>query len=225
MRLSRRALGALGVTVLCAPEAARGDDDDLAREGYPLDGFDREVPRAGPLQCPHVDLVRHPGTHLRYDATAMVHEAFRERLVAFEKLTRAHCIAAYGRAPRHIVQLGTFNCRRIGGYPNLMSEHGLGNALDVAGFDFPALSKSVTLPDGVPAALRGAFAVRIDRHWNAKDRAGAAHATFLRALTRKIIAAREVFRVVLGPSYPGHKNHLHLDCAPYRMIDVFGDDG
>jgi hypothetical protein len=222
MALSRRAFAALGVSALFAEDAAA--DDDLAREAYPLDGFDREVPRAGKLVCPQVDMVRHRGTHLRYDATAMVHEAFRDRLVAFEKLTRAHCIARYGRAPRQAVQLGTFNCRRIGGYPNLMSEHGLGNALDLAGFDFPALAKGEKLPLGVPAALRNAFAVRIDRHWSAKDPVGAAHAEFLRTLAHKIIAARDVFRVVLGPNYPGHKNHLHLDCAPYRLVDVFGED-
>ncbi len=221
MSLTRRAL--LATAALLVGGEASADDDDLERENYPLDPLSRDVPPAGPLVCPRLELATHRGTHLRYDAPAKVHPAFVARLVAFEELARDHAVARYGRAPKQVVQLGTFNCRRIGGYPNLMSEHGLGNAIDVAGFDFPALPKDAALPDGVPAALAQPFAVRIDRHWKGKGPIGDAHAAFLRSLARKVIAHREIFRVVLGPSYPGHHNHLHLDCAPFRMIDVFGE--
>ena len=40
-------------------------------------------------------------------------------------------------------------------------------------------------------------------------------------LARRVIARPEVFRTVLGPAYPGHHNHFHLDCAPYRVVEVF----
>jgi hypothetical protein len=69
--------------------------------------------------------------------------------------------------------------------------------------------------------LRAGFEVRIDNHWNATRGTGAAHSAFLRDLARRVIDRLDIFRTVLGPAYPGHRNHFHLDCAPYRVVEVF----
>ena len=40
----------------------------------------------------------------------------------------------------------------------------------------------------------------------------------------KVPVVQGYFNVILGPSYPGHQTHFHFDQAPYRLVDVFGDD-
>jgi hypothetical protein len=194
-------------------------DDDLGR--YPLDGIERNLPRGEPLPCKEIELVTYRGEQIRYVRPVQVHPAFRERLRAFEALVVATAVEHYGRAPAKLLHLGAHNCRRIRAYPDFVSEHALGNALDVAGFAFAPLPRAATLPPGLPRALRGRFEVKLEPHWESTRGAGAVHSAFLRDLARRLIARTDIFRAVLGPSWPGHKNHFHLDCAPYRMTEVF----
>ena len=133
-------------------------------------------------------------------------------------------MATYGRAPSHLIHMGTFNCRRIKAYPSWLSEHALGNAIDLEGFDFPGLKKGQDLPEGVPRVFRGPFAVRVSPHWKRRKGLTAVHARFLRALAKAVISRKNIFRVALGPHYPGHHNHFHFDCAPWRIVDGFEDD-
>jgi hypothetical protein len=84
-----------------------------------------------------------------------------------------------------------------------LSEHSLGNAIDILGVDFAT------------------FQVRVKRHWHARGKE-AIHARFLRTLARRVIADGR-FRVVLGPSHRDHGDHFHFDMAPYRLVDVFGE--
>ena len=74
---------------------------------------------------------------------------------------------------------------------------------------------------GLPAAAQvPPQEVRLERHWDGTGK-NAPHAAFLRALAERIIARPDIFHVVLGPAWPGHKNHFHLDHAPYRVVEVF----
>ncbi len=186
---------------------------------YALDSTTREVPATGRLRCDRDALVRHAGEHVRYHTPVTVHPAFRERLQRFEALVATVAKDHYGRAPRRIVHLGTYNCRRIRRYPTLMSEHALGNAIDVAGFDFSPLPRKAKGPEGLSRRHRRGFKVRMKRHWDATGR-DARHARFLRDLARHVIAA-DIFRVLLGPAWPGHDNHFHFDMAPYRTVAIF----
>jgi hypothetical protein len=43
---------------------------------------------------------------------------------------------------------------------------------------------------------------------------------FLYALADALIARPDVFRSLVGPDYPGHKNRLHLAHPPYRLVKV-----
>lgn len=208
-------VGALALTSL--PLAAGADDEPP----YALDAVSREIPARGRFRCPEVGLVEYGGEVLRYSPRLRVSDAFRERLTKFEEVVVDVAREVYGRAPARIVDVGTFVCRRMVTYPELLSEHALGNAIDVAGFDFGTLAKGSKLPAGLSARFRQAFQVRVGRHWSAKTGDGAVHSRFLHLLARRLITRRDVFRVLLGPGYPGHASHFHFDVSTFRMVQIF----
>lgn len=216
-------LAALGAVALAFPITAACSD--LAGVTYPLDEQPRTLPEDAPLPCEGNDLalVAYSGEHLHYQKPVRIHPAFRAQLAAFERIVEQVAKRTYGRAPSRIVHLGGFNCRRMRRYPTWVSEHALGNAIDIAGFDFAPTKRAESVPEGLPKALRRAFQVRLLQHWDSKGQseANALHSRFLRALAQAVIDRPDVFHVVLGPAWPGHKNHFHLDHAPYRVVEVF----
>ncbi|MBI4511297.1 MAG: extensin family protein [Deltaproteobacteria bacterium] len=195
-----------------APLAEATSTDD----SYPLDSLPREVSPKGKMECPHVDLVRYHGDVVRYHKPVLVYVGFKERLTQFEEVVREVAMEVYGRPPKVIHHAGTYNCRRVSGYPVLLSEHGLGNGIDVVGFDFAPARR---VAPGVPRSLRREFQVRLGKHWDATSGVAALHARFLRTLASRLVQ-KGIFRVLLGPAYPGHKGHFHLDCAPYRLVAI-----
>jgi len=189
---------------------------------YPLDELPRTLPERSPLPCEAggLPLVPYRGELLHYQKPVQIHPAFRAQLVAFERIVEQVAVQHYGRAPRRVVHMGGYNCRRMRRYPTWVSEHALGNAIDIAGFDFGPAPRAATRTSSVPHALRGAFQVRLQSHWDGKG-SSEPHSRFLRALAQAVIDRPDVFHVVLGPAWPGHKNHFHLDHAPYRVVEVF----
>jgi hypothetical protein len=97
--------------------------------------------------------------------------------------------AWFGEQIVEVRQLSSYSCRRIGGTGN-MSEHGFGNALDVAGFTF-ASGRIVTVKHG----------------WSGSPEE--------RGFLRQVHAGGcEVFTTVLGPGYDAaHHDHFHFDLA------------
>ena len=96
----------------------------------------------------------------------------------------------------------------------------LGNALDIYSFKFAPLKRDEKLPEGLPKRYRRAFNVNLLKHWDDTSTTGAPRAKFLRELTQNLIDRPDIFNVMLGPAYPGHKNHFHFDCANYRLISI-----
>ena len=186
---------------------------------YPLDGISRDVPKRGKLSCDRSVLERYAGELIPYRKVALIHPAFKDRLTRFEAIVTSVALEVYGRAPKQIVHLGTYNCRRIRSTPHLLSEHALGNAIDVAGFDFDALPEGSVVPEGLSKRHQRRFKVRMKTHWNAKGR-DQRHAHFLRTLAVRM-SASNVFRVLLGPAWPGHDDHFHFDMAPYHLVKIF----
>lgn len=97
--------------------------------------------------------------------------------------------------------MGSYSCRRVYGSVNARdrpSEHARANALDVAG---------VTLADGRKVTLLG--------DWNGTGPAGEKGAILLKRLRD---GACRIFSTVLTPDYnDAHKDHFHLDGAPYSL--------
>lgn len=118
-----------------------------------------------------------------------------------------------------MLTVGAYVCRRVRGRSERISEHALGNALDVQGFELPAMRRADTAPEAMPRRLRRAFTVTVGAHWDADDEAGRYHASFLRALVTRLVRD-DVFRVIYGPAHPGHTGHFHFDMSPFRWIHV-----
>ena len=191
---------------------------------YPLDTIAREVPPRGPLRCPKVQLVDYSGDIVRFSPPTKVFAGFRDRLKELEKVAGEVGVEVYGRPPSRVVHLGTYSCRRIAAYPGWLSEHALGNSIDVAGFNFAPMAKGASLPAGLPGAFKNGLEVRVLSHWKARSGHAAVHARFLKTLAQRLIAREDIFRVLLGPGYPGHDNHFHFDMAPFRMVEIY-DNG
>jgi hypothetical protein len=204
--------------------ALAGAPDPDAAGSYPLDGVVREIAATGPARCPTVPLVVYKGNKVRYDHPARVHPAFAERLKMFEEVVVEVAREHFGRAPVSLRHAGTYSCRRIGGYPTLLSEHGIGNGIDVVGFSFPRLARKQAGPAALPARLRAPFQVSLA---DFQAEPNTPQARFLDALARRLIGRHDIFRVLLGPAYPGHKGHFHFDVAPYRVVSIWtsNDDG
>ena len=204
---------ALCILVTAAVARASGESE------YPLDKSSRKVAMSGKVVCPPVPLVHYKGEVIAFDKPARVFEGFAPHLTRFEEIARDTAIEVYGRAPSKVKTYGSFYCRRIRTWGYLISEHGLGNALDVAGFRFKRLPRGQRAD--VPKEWRGRFDVSMSRHWNGKKGRDATHRRFLRLLAKRVIAEEGLFRVILGPADPKHKDHFHFDMAPFRIVNVF----
>lgn len=187
---------------------------------YPLDSFGRSLPSHA-LSCPPVDARDFSGTTLRFSPAAKVIDPFRQRLIAFEQVVTEVSERVYARRPSAILVAASYGCRSVGGENRKLSEHALGNAIDITGFEFAPISP-FTLPAWTPPplALLSGFQVRVDRHWQATgDAASATHAYFLAELTRELVA-RGTFRTLLGPAHPDHDDHFHFDMAPWNYVHL-----
>jgi len=200
------------VVLLAAPAGEARPDS------YALDEVSRAAAPTGRLACPKVPLARYGGDVVRYQSPVLVFEGFVPRLRRFEEVVRDVAREVYGRAPRRILHVGTYNCRRIGGYPELLSEHALANGIDVRGFEFGPARRGDQVPTGLPRGLLRGFSVGVREHWEGEGPKGEVHRRFLHRLAAALVARPEIFRTLLGPGYPGHDDHFHFDCAPYRVV-------
>jgi hypothetical protein len=192
--------------------------DGWEGEAYALD----EVPRfveGAKVTCAPDAMVRHRSRALRYAVTA--HPEFVARLQRFEQLVIELATEHYGRAPRKLVHRGVFACRSLRSRRERISEHALGNAIDLQGFDFGPLPRKAAAPAELPPSMRRAFSVRVLSHWSPKRARDVYHARFLHRLTEALRARPDIFRGIVGPPRPRHHDHLHLDAAPWRY-SMFG---
>lgn len=191
--------------------AVRGD-------AYVLDEIDRFVDPVAKKRppCDPSAMVAHRGEALRYQGGVVTVSApFRERLARFEQVVVEVATETYGRAPSRIVHFGAYACRVSRNRSHRLSEHALGNAIDIVGFDFRALGKDQALH--LPKQLRGPLQVRVAKHWHDTGKSpGDVHSRFLRSLTERLRERGDVFRGMIGPSRRDHADHLHLDVSPWR---------
>jgi hypothetical protein len=187
-----------------APAAPEGCRATLRQSGLVLSAWPlrpTRLPGGVVCEAPQGVSIRRGASGLRYEPPARVSCAFGLRLARFETIVQEEAKAILGARVRAIAQLGTYNCRGMAAYPDLVSEHSFANAIDVA---------ELTLKNGRK--------VVVERDWVRADRpATTAASRFLRRLTRRLYD-EHVFSVVLTPSYDKHhRNHLHLDGAAYTV--------
>lgn len=197
--------------------------NELRGDAYPLDEVERWVEPGQHVTCDKAGLVGYRGTTLRYAGSVLVDPAFRERLARFEQVAAETAREVYGREPRLVRHYGAFSCRSTRNRSYVLSEHALGNALDLVGFDFGPASKSQPLLAGLPKPLKWSFQVRVARDWrpaNGASPSSALHARFLALLTERLREREDIFRCMFGPGHGGHDDHLHLDAAPWRYVDL-----
>jgi hypothetical protein len=181
---------------------------------YRLDAQPRYVEENHKLVCAHDQMVRYRSKALRYAVTG--HPDFVERLQRFEALVIELAIEHYGRAPRRLVHHGVFACRSLRTRSERISEHALGNAIDLNGLDFSELPRGTEAPAGMPRAMRRGFELRVLTHWSPRRARHAYHAEFLHRMVEELRARPDIFRGIVGPPHRRHLAHLHLDVAPWR---------
>jgi hypothetical protein len=187
-----------------APAAPAECRTTLKTQGFKLTPWPlrpTKLPSGVVCEAPEGVSVSRGATGLRFQPAAQINCAFALRLGRFEAIVQAEAKAFLRSPVRAIVQLGTYNCRRMAAYPDLVSEHSFANAIDVAKFQ-----------------LKNGRVVVVERDWVRADQpAETPAARFLRRLTRRLYDEK-VFNVVLTPSYDKHhRNHLHLDGAAYTV--------
>jgi len=184
-------------------------------EPYPLDVWPRTF--ADPERsCPEIELRDFAGAEISFAPAARVIEPFASRLSQFEHVVAAVARRFYERPPSKVLVASSYDCRSVSGKDQRLSEHALGNAIDISGFQFGA---SPDWPD-TAMPLPGAFDVWVERHWHKTgDPAIERHARFLDALTRELLE-RRIFRTLLGPSHPDHADHFHFDMAPTDYVNL-----
>lgn len=214
LRVLRQA--ALVATLVAGAATARAADDGPARapsvEPGCVDGLRgaglrlapwpaKAVRRAGGVTCevPQGIAIARGATGLRFHPPARVNCGFGQRLARFEVVVQDVAREIFHAKVASVEQLGTYNCRRMAAYPDLVSEHSFANAIDIAAF-----------------ILTNGQRIVVEKDWVGAQQATARRASlFLRRVTRRLFD-EHVFNVVLTPSYDAHhRNHLHLDGAAY----------
>lgn len=192
--------------------------NQLRGDGYPLDDVLRRLEPKAAVKCDPAALRTYKGTTLAYAGSVLVDPAFVERLARFEEIVNRVALDVYGRTPSKLLHAGAYACRKSRNRSTRLSEHALGNALDVVGFTFAPATKAQRAT--LPKHAHGAFRVTVGQHWKAeRSELARLHREFLRTLAAEVVEA-DVFRVILGPSHPGHADHLHFDMSPWNYTHL-----
>jgi hypothetical protein len=202
----------LGVTASTSPQTPAPPGSSPP---YALDGVSRLLASSS-AGCSTKDLLSYFGTELRFGGVVVVNPAFRQRLQRFEEIVNDAAVATYGRRPLLIRHRGAFACRSRRGQPALLSEHALGNAIDVSGFDFGPATGGDSVPAGTPPV---AFSVSVAHHWqNDQGEESQRHPRFLRSVVARLLARGDVFRGIITPADAAHTDHFHFDMAPRNHV-------
>jgi hypothetical protein len=185
---------------------------------YPLDGVRRKVSGGG--DCPEVKLQKFSGETLRLSPSARITPSFRAPLLELEQVVREVSLRVYSRVPSSILVAASYGCRTVNGRGRRLSEHALGNAIDIRGFRFGAEEATKASKATKNGAKAVTFDVLVAKHWKARgDAAQRRAARFLQELTEALLE-RDVFRTLLGPAHRDHDDHFHFDMAPTHYVNL-----
>jgi hypothetical protein len=153
-----------------------------------------DSPEASDSRCRVDTAVRVSRIEAALSRPATMSCAMANRLDEFEReVVQPLARDELGDRVQRIDHLGSFSCRANTSRPSRLSQHALGQAIDIAGF---------RMADG--------SRVSVERDWSDSG----AKSEFLHRLAAK---ACRYFSVVLTPdSNADHYNHLHFDIGPDR---------
>ena len=98
-----------------------------------------------------------------------------------------------GSGVKRLKHVGTYNCRGLRQFKNILSQHAFANAIDVSGF-----------------VLEYGQSISVEADWKRSD----PKSQFLREVSS---AACDAFHVTVSPGDDvNHWNHLHWDMGLYR---------
>src|SRR5262249_53851477 len=129
--------GNVAIPFPAAPAAPAGCRGALRGAGFALAPWPlrpTKLQEGVVCEAPEGVSIRRGGSGLRFQPSARVNCAFGLRLARFEAIVQEEAQRILRSRVRAIVQLGTYNCRRMAAYPDLVSEHSFANAIDVASF-------------------------------------------------------------------------------------------
>lgn len=156
---------------------------------------DRERPDARGCGIPHPVIVTRGPTGMRWEGVR-VDCSLALTLPAVERVIQEEARASLRTTVRAVGTLGSYNCRPVRGGVTL-SEHALGNAVDVARF-----------------ILARGRAVSVARDYPLGEREPDARGRFLVAVQSRL-RGEAGFSRLRGPDTDAlHRDHFHLDRAP-----------
>jgi len=233
-----------GGAVTSARALGRDPSSRYPEGEYPLDGMRRKG------DCPDMKLQKFSGETLRLSPAARITPSFREPLLELEQVVREVSLRVYDRVPSSILVAASYGCRTVNGSGRRLSEHALGNAIDIKGFRFadeddstPAKGKGSTSSTkkgtskstsaaqssaaktkaGTAAKKSGdsaSFDVLVAKHWKARGDASTRRAARFLEELTQALLQRDVFRTLLGPAHRDHDDHFHFDMAPTHYVDL-----
>ena len=195
--------------VAVAIDAGTDGGNDAAVDAhvvYALDDFVRR-PEHVLEGCPDVPLVDRVGDPVPWRPALRVHPSFVSAVTDLESVIRQTARDVEGQDVTAFLCASSYRCTTVRGRPERISEHALGNAIDLRG---------VVLANGTETS--------VGAHWHAASDADLVHARFWRTLVERI-RDRGIFRGILGPPAPDHLEHLHFDRGPSAFFDLGLDDG
>jgi hypothetical protein len=196
-----------GPVLASAPPPDAGTDAPFvlpvspASTPYALDGLPRtsELAAAG---CPHIPLEDHVGDPIPWRPAFRITPVFAPSVRALEAVVASTAREVYGCAPTVLLSASGYRCTTVRGRPERISEHALGNAIDLRGIE---------LDDETTITVRD--------HWHAHPGDDPRHARFWRLLVVHV-TERAIFRGIIGPPDPDHLDHLHFDRGPSTFVDL-----
>jgi hypothetical protein len=170
--------------------------------------FPLRQPRGNTFTCgsEQAVLYKRGPEQLRYSSRPQVTCRVALGLARFEHIAQEEATKHLGAKIRRVVQLGTYNCRKMARFRDMVSEHSYGNAIDIA---------SVELTNGRKVSVLKHFG-------SLTEAANTPESRFWRSLAHRLYD-EDVFSVVLTPYFDAlHRDHMHLDQARYRLDGTGG---
>ena len=191
--------------------------EDLAARGVRFRSLPDELePNEQGCGIPHGVLVTAGPTGIRYTPALRVDCSFALELPAIESAIQKGANENLGTSITKVTTFGTYSCRKAkGSVRGNLSEHAVGNAMDIGGFT-PKIGKPISIlrdyhpfeeaPDDPgkshPSGCSEAAPAGDDR------------SRFLRAIFRALRGEGGLTTVIGPETRDDHRDHIHVDRAP-----------